>query len=48
VGAFKLAHPDMGVKKLTAEFKKAHPEMAAGVGAKEIRYGNASFCAIDI
>ena len=37
VGAFKLAHPDMGVKKLTAEFKKAHPEMAAGVGAKEIR-----------
>jgi hypothetical protein len=36
-GAFKLAHPDMGVKKLTAEFKKAHPEMAAGVGAKEIR-----------
>eukprot|EP01044_Picomonas_judraskeda_P042797 COSAG03_NODE_22199_length_294_cov_0.784615_1_plen_97_part_11 len=37
VGAFKRAHPELGVKKLSAAFKQAHPEMGGGIGAKEIR-----------
>lgn len=36
VATFKRAHPEMGVKKLSAAFKKVHPDMP-GIGAKEIR-----------
>lgn len=36
VGDFKRVHPEMGVKKLSAAFKKEHPDLP-GIGAKEIR-----------